>query len=64
MNLMVSKAVMLLYNYDGINWNKSASFDGKVNADENGYAYLYLMMVRFLLLEHLLVMLILKYWAS
>ena len=27
-----------IYNYDGINWNKSASFDGKVKADENGYA--------------------------
>jgi hypothetical protein len=27
-----------IYNYDGINWNKSASFDGKVEADENGWA--------------------------
>jgi hypothetical protein len=27
-----------IYNYDGNNWNNTVSFDGKVNADENGYA--------------------------
>lgn len=27
-----------IYNYDGNNWNNTVSFDGKVEADENGWA--------------------------